>query len=102
MYGASKAALHSYTVAMRPHYANTNIKVVEIAPPPVKTNLPSSKGYGESCDEFCQHVFPRFSAGELEIGFKLSEEVRKASREEIDKKFQGMTKMAFKGPAYSV
>lgn len=100
MYGATKAALHSFTVAMRPHYKGTNIAIVEIAPPPVKTNLPSSQGYGEDCDEFCDHVFARFAAGEQEIGFKLSEEVRQADRASIDQKFDFMTSRSFKGPVY--
>ena len=68
IYGATKAAMHSYTVAMRPHYANSNVHIVEIAPPPVKTNFESSKGYGEDCDAFCDHAFARFKAGEQEIG----------------------------------
>jgi len=100
MYGATKAAMHSFTAAMRPHYDSSNIRIIEIAPPPVKTNLPSSKAYGEDCNEFCNHVFPRFANGEKEIGFKLSEDVRRASRDEVDKRFEGMTKMSFKGPTF--
>ena len=85
---------------MRPHYADTKINIVEIVPPAVKTNLQSSKGYGEDLGEFCEHVFPRFAAGELEIGFKFSDEVRKASREETDKRFEMMTGRTFKGPTF--
>ena len=100
MYGATKAALHSFTVAARPHYAGTNVAVVEIAPPPVKTNLPSSQAYGEPLDAFCDHAFERFTQGQQEIGYKLSEEVRLAPREELDKKFEFMTGRSFKGPSY--
>ena len=35
-----------------------------------------------------------------ECRYKLSEDVRKTSREEIDKRFEGMTKMTFKHPTY--
>ena len=88
MYGATKAALHSFTAAMRPPYECSHIRVIKIAPPPVKTNLLSSKVYGEDCDEFCNHIFPRFADGEKDIGFKLSEDVRRASRDEVDKRFE--------------
>ena len=100
MYGASKAALHSYTCAMRPHYEGTKIAIVEIAPPPVKTNLPSSKAYGEDRDEFCRAVFARFQEGQQEIGYKLSEEARREGREQIDKRFAFMTERSFSGPKF--
>lgn len=63
-YGASKAGLASWTKAARYHYRNTQIRLVEIAPPAVKSNLGGSHDYGEDCDEFCDHVFKRFAAGE--------------------------------------
>lgn len=39
VYGATKAFLHSFTVASRFQYAKTNIRLVEIVPPAVKSNL---------------------------------------------------------------
>ena len=97
VYGATKAAMHSFTMAIRPHYANTNIHIVEIAPPAVKTNF--HPNFGEDLDEFCTHAFQRFAAGEPEIGFRMSEEARNASRQELNERFQGMNKM-FTGPTY--
>lgn len=86
---------------MRPHYKGTSIRIVEIAPPPVKTSLPSSKVYGEDNDEFCDHVFPRFANGELEIGFKYSEEARQEGPDKIQKRFEFITGQTFKGPTFA-
>ncbi|CAF1034150.1 unnamed protein product [Didymodactylos carnosus] len=68
--------------------ANTAVQVIEIAPPPVKTNTSGSRNFGENLDEFCDHAFGRMAQGEQEIGFKRSEEARLASREELDQIFQ--------------
>ena len=86
VYGATKAFVHSYTVACRFQYAKTNIRFVEIVPPAVKSNLGGSHDYGEECDEFCAHVFKRFAAGEAEVGFNMSEEARLDDRAGIDKR----------------
>lgn len=37
--GATNAAIHSFTMASRHAYANTNIRLVEIVPPQVQSNL---------------------------------------------------------------
>lgn len=98
VYGATKAALHSWTMAMRPHYANTSIHIVEIIPPAVKTAF--HPDVGEELDEYCDHTFQRFVAGEPEIGFRMSEEFRNASRQDINQRFEGLNKTFFKGPIY--
>ena len=89
--------MHSWTVAARPHYANTHIRIFEIVPPAVKSNLGGSHDYGEDRAEFCRHVFSRLAEGELEVGFRASEEARLASRAELDSLFDSMTKASFEG-----
>jgi len=84
VYGATKAALHSYTMAMRYSMVETNVKMVEIVPPAVKTNLGGSHNFGEDCAEFCAHVMERIEKGELEVGYKFSETGRLADRATLD------------------
>ncbi|KAK9786992.1 hypothetical protein WJX73_003796 [Symbiochloris irregularis] len=98
MYGATKAAMHSYTQAMRPNYRGTSIRIIELAPPPLKTDLPSSQQTGGDLGEFLEGIWPRLAAGEEEIGFGLSEEARKEGPDQIKVRFDRMTGMAFKGP----
>jgi uncharacterized oxidoreductase len=56
-YNATKAAIHSLSVALRVQFANTNIKVLELIPPAVQTallnqeNSPSSMPLPEFLDE---------------------------------------------------
>ena len=74
MYSATKAFLHNFTISQRYHFEqNTNVHVVEIAPPAVKSNLGGSHDFGEPTDEFVNGVMERFNKGEKEIGYKMSE-----------------------------
>ena len=76
VYSGSKAFIHQFTISSRYHYAKSNIRIVEINPPAVKSNLGGGHDVGEECDVFCEHVFKRFAAGEPEIGFNFSEKAR--------------------------
>ncbi|RLK57592.1 short-subunit dehydrogenase involved in D-alanine esterification of teichoic acids [Stenotrophomonas rhizophila] len=49
-YSATKAAVHSFTESLRVQLAQTNVRVVELAPPGVRTKL-----YGQGNDE---HAMP--------------------------------------------
>ncbi len=95
VYGATKAALHSFTMALRHHLSATAVRVVEIVPPAVNTDLGGAglHGAGVPLGEFADAVMPRFEAGELEIGYQFAETARKASREESDAAFARLCKM---------
>lgn len=93
VYAATKAALHSYTMSLRWSIEGTPVRVVEIAPPAVKTNLGGSHDFGEDCGEFCAHVMARVAAGEQEVGYKMSDTARVADRVATQQSIEGMSKM---------
>lgn len=84
VYAATKAAIHSYTMSLRYSLEDTNLRVVEIVPPAVKSNLGGSHDFGEELDEYCADAFNKLMAGEPEMGFKFSDMARQADRVTID------------------
>jgi uncharacterized oxidoreductase len=69
LYSAAKAALHSYTLNLRFALHDTAIRVVELIPPAVATELSGlDDPHGANVDDFADAVFPRL-ATDLEIGF---------------------------------
>lgn len=90
VYAATKAALHSFTMALRAELAGTAIDVVEIVPPAVDTDLGGAglHDQGVPVDIFADAVMARITAGEIEIGHGSSDHFRTASREELDAVFR--------------
>ncbi len=90
LYCATKAALHSFTLSLRHQLADTAIRVVEIVPPAVDTDLggPGLHTFGVPVTEFTDAVVARLSQGELEVGYGTAETRRRSSREELDMWFQ--------------
>ncbi|QCR21002.1 SDR family oxidoreductase [Pontibacter sp. SGAir0037] len=93
VYSATKAAMHAFSMTLRLELANTSIKVVEIAPPAVNTDLGGAgiHTFGAPVDEFADSIMQRIEAGEEEVGYGRSENARLASREEIDKMVKYMS-----------
>jgi uncharacterized oxidoreductase len=94
VYCATKAALHSFTLSLRHQLRRTPIRVVEIIPPAVNTDLggPGLHNFGADLNEFSDSVFAKIEAGELEVSFGTAETRRLASRAELDENFRQMNK----------
>jgi uncharacterized oxidoreductase len=92
IYCATKAGLHSFTLSLRHQLAHTPIRVVEIVPPAVNTDLggPGLHTFGAPVEEFADAVAARLRAGDLEIPYGFSAEARRASREELETLFTRM------------
>jgi uncharacterized oxidoreductase len=89
VYAATKAALHSFTMALRTELEDTPIRVVEIVPPVVDTDLDGFgfHTHGVPAADFADSVMTRVAAGELGVSYGSSETARRASREELDERF---------------
>jgi uncharacterized oxidoreductase len=82
VYCATKAALHSFTESLRYQAKATSLRIIEVAPPAVNTDL-GGKGlhdFGEPVDAYADDVFVNLEAGKLQFGYKFSEAARTADR----------------------
>jgi uncharacterized oxidoreductase len=90
VYSATKAALHSFTLSLRHQLSKTSVKVIELAPPAVNTDLggPGLHTFGVDVDKFADEMMAQLGRGEEEMGYGFSDETRRASREELDQIFR--------------
>lgn len=86
IYGATKAALHSFTVSLRLQLSNTNVEVLEIIPPAVNTDLGGIglHTYGVPVEDFIQAVWDGLRKGDKEIAYGTSLNVIRAPRDVLD------------------
>ncbi len=94
IYAATKAALHSFTMATRAQLAKTPIAVYELIPPAVNTDLGGVglHDMGVPLDEYADSAFEGLKRGQLEVGYGSSEIGRKASRAELDAAFERLSR----------
>lgn len=97
VYSASKAGMHGFCMAIRRQYHPVGIKVFEVVPPPVDTNLnPEGRakrsGYkpGLQPREFAAAVMRGLAEDVPEIGYGMTVRLIHASRAELERSFQEM------------
>ena len=91
-YCATKAGLRSFTKSLRQQLKGTSTEVIEVVPPAVNSDLGGKDlhTFGVPLDEFADHVFNEIRQGKIEIGYGTSLKLLSASKNELDKIFQGM------------
>jgi uncharacterized oxidoreductase len=97
VYSATKAGMHAFSMALRHQLIKTGIKVFEVVPPAVDTEL-NQEGRarrgnfkaGLGPEEFVTAVMKGFQNDVFEIGYGMTEGLIKASRADLDKSFQQM------------
>jgi len=92
IYSATKAALHSFTLSLRHQLKETSVKVIEIIPPAVQTDLGGAglHNFGVPLHEFTDGIMKKIVEGDLEIGYGFSEKSRNSSRAELNEIFNQM------------
>lgn len=86
VYGATKAGLHSFTFSLREQLSETDVKVIEIIPPAVNTDLGGvgMHTFGAPLDDFADVIFEGLERGDLEVGFNNLAQTQ-LTRENIEK-----------------
>jgi uncharacterized oxidoreductase len=90
IYSATKAAIHSFTMSLRYQLRNTTVKVVEIIPPAVRTNLGGAHDFGAPLNEYADSVIQQLKEGRQETTYQFSAQTSQASRAESEEIFQRM------------
>lgn len=97
VYSASKTGLHAYSMAIRKQLSPIGIKVFEIVPPAVDTELNplgrAKRGHfkaGLSAATFAESVMKQLKGDTLEIGYGMTKGFINASRTELDQRFESM------------
>lgn len=81
-YSATKAAVHSYTQALRQQLVGSDVAVVELAPPAVETDLMGGQDFGGMpLDVFADEVMTLLASGADEVLVENVQPLRWAERD---------------------
>lgn len=92
VYCATKAAMRSFTLSLRQQLAGTSVRVVELIPPAVDTDLggPGLHTFGVPLDQFIAAAMTQLENDAEEVTYGQSAQASRASREELDALFTRM------------
>ncbi|KAF7122779.1 hypothetical protein CNMCM5793_000889 [Aspergillus hiratsukae] len=108
-YCASKAALHHWILCLREQLKDTNVKVVEVFPPIVQTELHDrkhqpdmaeavhGKPFGIPVEQFTREVMDKLLAGDDQIPIGLSNIAFNSWEQQRQQAFRGVVEMMRKG-----
>jgi len=92
VYCATKAFMHSFTLSLRHLLRAKNIRVIELIPPALNTDL-GGKGihdFAPPVSGFIDAMFEQLAEGKEEVTFGLSEQASKAGPEQLKMMFERM------------
>ena len=89
VYSATKAFFRSFTLSLRYLLKDSNINVVEIVPPALKTDLggPGLHDHAPEVSPFVESIFEQLKQGKNELTYGHSAERAKIGAEEFKKEF---------------
>ncbi|MGO9308075.1 MAG: SDR family oxidoreductase [Spirochaetia bacterium] len=102
VYCATKAAMHSFSMTLRVQLAPLGIKVLEVIPPGVESELNPQGRAGRprgtlglvDVHEYAASVVKGLRDDVVEIGYGYTQDMMKASRADLDKRFQMMNRIS--------
>ncbi|MGD0817521.1 MAG: SDR family NAD(P)-dependent oxidoreductase [Methanomassiliicoccales archaeon] len=99
VYSATKAAVHSFSVSLRHQLRNTSVKVFEIIPPTVDTDLDRGErrargqaNRGIPPSEVAKASMPAFEADVYEIAIGMAQGLKSGSRSNFEEIFTNMNR----------
>jgi uncharacterized oxidoreductase len=97
VYCATKAAIHSFSLSLRHQLRDTSVRVFEVIPPTVDTNLDrgARQGRGQAergipPEEVATATLKGLAEDEYELAIGQAQWLRRGSREDLDQIFQRM------------
>jgi uncharacterized oxidoreductase len=99
VYSATKAAVHSFSVSLRHQLRNTTVKIFEIIPPTVDTDLDKGerKARGQTIRgippvEVAKAALPAIEADDFEIAIGMAQGLKAGSKSNFDEIFANMNR----------